>query len=206
MSGKILIVEDDKILADSLKDFLETYGFGVDIAYSYEEAIEKLEKPNYDAYIIDVNLGDGNGIKIIEYLKSMEDDTPCLIISALTDTATIAEGFGAGAEDYIKKPFDPEELLIRLRARLKTEKLTYGKLKYENGRFFINGKELDLGEVERCILLKLLRNKGKIVSKENLYNCMKNPSPVGLRVLINTLKKKTGIEIRAVKGMGYVID
>lgn len=206
MGDRVLIVEDDKILADSLKEFLRGYGYEVDVAYGYEEALERIESRNYNAYIIDVNLGDGNGIRIIEYLKTNEDDTPTLIISALTDVRTIAEGFEAGAEDYIKKPFEPEELLIRLRARLKNDKIHYGKLKYENGRFFVEGREIELGEVERCILLKLLRNRGKLVSKDNLYNCMKNPSPTGLRVLINTIKKKTGLNIRAIKGLGYVLS
>ncbi|WP_461829371.1 response regulator transcription factor [Aquifex sp.] len=206
MGEKILLVEDDRILADSLKDYLEEAGFSVEVAYGYEEALEKLDKGIYDAYIIDVNLGDGNGIRIIEYLKLNQDDTPALIISALTDVETIAEGFSAGAEDYIKKPFDPEELLVRLRARLRTENLSYGNLHYKEGRFFLGDKALELGEVERCVLLKLLKNKGKPVSKETLYNCMKNPSPVGLRVIINTLRKKTGLNIKAVKGIGYALD
>ncbi len=206
MGERILLIEDDRILADSLKDFLEQAGYSVELAYGYEEALDKLENGNYDAYIIDVNLGDGNGIRIIEYLKLNGDDTPALIISALTDVETVAEGFSAGAEDYIKKPFEPEELLIRLKARLKTENLCYGKLRYERGRFFLDGKELELGEVERCVLLKLLRNTGKLVSKETLFNCMKNPSPVGLRVIINSLRKKTGLNIRAIKGIGYVLD
>ena len=206
MGEKILLVEDDKILAISLKDYLEAHGYNVDTALSYEEALEKLENGFYTAYIIDVNLGDGNGIKLIEYLKLIKDDTPALIISALTDTSTIAEGFEAGAEDYIKKPFDPEELLIRLKARLKSDKLQYGELIYKDGRFFLGEEELELGEVERCILLKLLKNRGKVVSKETLYNCMRNPSPTGLRVIINTLKKKTKLNIHAIKGFGYVLD
>ncbi|RUM30362.1 MAG: DNA-binding response regulator [Aquifex sp.] len=206
MGEKILLVEDDKILAISLKDYLEAHGYNVDTAFSYEEALEKLENGFYTAYIIDVNLGDGNGIKLIEYLKLIKDDTPALIISALTDTSTIAEGFEAGAEDYIKKPFDPEELLIRLKARLKSDKLQYGELIYKDGRFFLGEEELELGEVERCILLKLLKNRGKVVSKETLYNCMRNPSPTGLRVIINTLKKKTKLNIHAIKGFGYVLD
>lgn len=206
MSTKILLIEDDRILAESLKDFLNQAGYSVDVAYGFDDGLEKLERKKYDAYIIDVNLGDGNGIRIIEYLKLNGDDTPVLIISALTDIETIAEGFSAGAEDYIKKPFDPEELLVRLRARLKTEYLSYGELQYREGRFFLRNKELELGEVERCILLKLIKNPGKIIPKETLYNCMKNPSPGGLRVVINSLRKKTGLNIRAIKGFGYVLD
>ena len=206
MGEKILLIEDDRILSESLKDFLEEYGYRVDVAYRFEEAIEKIDKYNYDVYIIDVNLEDGNGIEIIKYLRLNQDDTPALIISAITDIETIAEGFGAGAEDYIKKPFDPKELLVRLKARLKMDRITYQNVRYEEGRFFVGNEEIELGEVERCILLKFLRNPRKIISKETLFNCMKNPSSVGLRVVINSLRKKTGLNIKAVKGVGYVLD
>ncbi|NPB07788.1 MAG: response regulator transcription factor [Aquificae bacterium] len=207
MGKRILLVEDDLPLAESLKSFLENRGFSVDLAGSYEEALGLLEENRYDLYLIDVNLGDGDGIELLEDLRRFKDDTPTLIISAMTDVSTIARGFNAGAEDYVKKPFDPEELLVRIKARLKEEEeLTYGNITYRGGRFFVGEREVELGEVERCVLLKLLRNRGKVVSKESLYNCMKNPSPLALRVLISKLKKKTGLEIKAVKGVGYALD
>jgi len=207
MGKRILLVEDDLPLAESLKSFLESRDFSVDLAGSYEEALELLEENRYDLYLIDVNLGDGDGIELLEDLRRFKDDTPTLIISAMTDVGTIARGFDAGAEDYIKKPFDPEELLVRIKARLKEEEeLTYGSFRYKGGRFFVGDEEIELGEVERCVLLKLIRNRGKVVSKESLYNCMKSPSPLALRVLISKLKKKTGLDIKAVKGVGYTLD
>ncbi|WP_459775391.1 response regulator transcription factor [Aquifex pyrophilus] len=206
MSGKILLVEDDRLLALSLKEFLEENGYGVDLAFSYEEAINRMEENNYTAYIIDVNLGNGDGIELIKFLRDIRNTTPALIISAMTDIPTIARGFESGADDYIKKPFDPEELLVRLRARIKEDNLCYGELIYKNGRFFLRDEEIELGEVERCILLKLLRNTGRAVHRDALLDCMKNPSPTGLRVIINTLRKKTGLNIRSVKGLGYVLE
>jgi len=127
-----------------------------------------------------VNLGDGDGIELLEDLRAFRDDTPTIFISALTDIGTITRGFNAGAEDYIKKPFDPEELIVRIKARLR--------------------------EVQRNILLKLLRNRGRVVTKEELYDYMVNPSPLALRVMISKLKKKTGIDIKSVRGMGYTVD
>ncbi len=208
MGAKILLVEDDRLLADSLKRYLESEGFEVDVAYSFNEAVDMLDRKKYDMYVLDVNLGDGDGIELLEDLRRFADDTPTIFISALTDIKTITRGFNAGAEDYIKKPFDPEELVVRIKARLKKqeEEIRYKDIVYRNGRFFKGDKELDLGEVQRNILLKLLRNRGKVVTKEELYDYMLNPSPLALRVMINKIKKKTGIDIKSVRGIGYTID
>ncbi len=208
MRSRILLVEDDKLLAQSLKKFLELNGLSVDVAYSFEEAIDKLDEGKYDVYVLDVNLGDGDGIELLEDLRRFKDDTPTIFISALTDIHTIARGFNAGAEDYLKKPFDPEELVVRIKARLKKqeEELRYGDIVYREGRFFKGEQEIELGEVQRNILHKLLRNRGRVVTKEELYDYMLNPSPLALRVTINKLKKKTGIDIKSVRGLGYTID
>ena len=208
MGVRILLVEDDRVLAQSLKRYLESNGFDVIVATSYSEAIDHIEEKGFDMYIIDVNLGDGDGIELVRDLRDLRDETPVLFISAITDVGTVARGFSAGAEDYIKKPFDPEELLVRIRARLKKreEEISYGDITYRDGRFFKGNEELDLGEVQRRILLKLLRNRGRLVTKEELYDLMVNPSPLALRVAISKLKRKTGLEIRSVRGVGYVLD
>ncbi len=191
MGVKVLLVEDDRLLAQSLKSYLEAEGFEVTPAYSFSQAVDKLER-RFDVYVLDVNLGDG--IELLEYLRSFKDDTPTLIISALTDVPTITRGFEAGVEDYIKKPFDPEELVVRIRARFRRqeEEIRYGDILFKNGRFFKGGKEIELGEVQRNILVKLLRNRGRVVTKEELYDYMLNPSLLALRVTINKLRKKTG--------------
>ncbi len=208
MGARILLVEDDRVLAQSLKSYLESEGFTVTVATSYSEAVDHLERKGYDMYILDVNLGDGDGIELVKDLREMKDDTPTIFISALTDIGNIARGFSAGAEDYIKKPFDPEELVVRIRARLKKkeEEIRCGDITYRDGRFFRGGEELDLGEVQRSILLKLIRNRGRVVTKEELYDLMVNPSPLALRVAINKLRKKTGLSIRSVRGVGYILD
>ncbi len=206
--AKVLLVEDDRLLARSLKKYLEMNGIEVTLAHSFEEAVDLLERRGYDLYILDVNLGDGDGIDLLEDLRHFRDDTPTIFISALTDIETITRGFNAGAEDYLKKPFDPEELLVRIRARLRRqeEAIQFGNLKYKDGRFFRGDEEIELGEVQRNILLKLLRNRGKVVTKEELYDYMNNPSPIALRVMITKLKKKTGLNIKSVRGLGYTVD
>jgi len=207
--ARILLIEDDKILADSLAKFLQMHGYQVDIAGSYDEGAELTLDNRYDLYLVDVNLGDGDGIDLIKALRLSEDQTPTIFISALKDISTIARGFDVGAEDYIKKPFDPEELLIRIESRLKKKEdreIKYKDLEFKGGRFFKKGKEIQLGEVQRDILLTLLENKGKVVPKDRLYQLMINPSPLALRVALNKIKKKTGVDIKAVRGIGYVVD
>ncbi len=208
MKAKILLVEDDRLLAQSLAKYLKMHDFDVVVAHSFSSAVDELEQKRFDLYVLDVNLGDGDGIELLEDLRAFKDDTPTIFISALTDIKTVTRGFNAGAEDYLKKPFDPEELLVRIKARLKKQEETikYRDIEYREGRFFKGEEEIDLGEVQRNILLKLLRNKGRVVTKEELYDYMVNPSPLALRVMISKLKKKTGIEIKSVRGLGYTID
>ena len=205
---QVLLVEDDRVLAQSLKKYLEMNDFEVTLAYSFSEAVDLLERKKYDVYVFDVNLGDGDGIELLDDLRHFRDDTPTIFISALTDIETITRGFNTGADDYLKKPFDPEELVVRIRSRIrkKEEEMVCGDIRYVNGRVYKGDEELDLGEVQRNVLAKLLRNRGRVVTKEELYDYMVNPSPLALRVMITKLKKKTGLNIKSVRGLGYTID
>ncbi len=205
---QVLLVEDDRVLAQSLKKYLEMNDFEVTLAYSFSEAVDLLERKKYDVYVFDVNLGDGDGIELLDDLRHFRDDTPTIFISALTDIETITRGFNTGADDYLKKPFDPEELVVRIRSRIrrKEEEMVCGDIRFVNGRVYKGDEELDLGEVQRNVLAKLLRNRGRVVTKEELYDYMVNPSPLALRVMITKLKKKTGLNIKSVRGLGYTID
>ncbi len=209
---KILLVEDDKILAESLAKFLKLNDMEVDIAKSYSEAAEKTLNNKYDFYVIDINLGDGDGIDLLKDLRFIDDNTPAIFISAIRNTSTVVKGFNVGAEDYIKKPFDPEELLIRIKARLNSsraiseEEIKYKNIKIKGERVFKNGEEIELGEVQRNILKAFLQNPERVLSKEYLYQFMQNPSPLALRVAISKLKKKTGLNIKSVRGLGYVLE
>ncbi len=211
---RILLVEDDSILAESLAKFLKINNIEVDIAKSYSEAADKTLNNKYDFYVLDINLGDGDGIDLLKDLRFIDDNTPAIFISAIRNTSTVVKGFNVGAEDYIKKPFDPEELLVRIKARLHTKKInsfndeeiTYKDIKIKDNRVFKNGREIDLGEVQRNILKAFIENQGRVLSKDYLYQFMQNPSPLALRVAISKLKKKTGVNIKSVRGLGYVLE
>lgn len=215
MKPKILFVEDDVVLAKSLAKFLSLHGYYVDIAKSYYEAGDKTYENKYDLYIFDINLKDGSGIQLLEDLRFANDNTPTIFISALRDIQTVVKGFNAGAEDYIKKPFEPEELLVRMKVRLnskslntykKEEEVFYKDIKINGSTVYKNGKVLELGEVQLNMLKILLKNKGKIVPKDQLLDLMRNPSSLALRVNISKLKKKTGINIKSIRGIGYLIE
>ncbi len=215
MSKKILLVEDDYNLALSLAKFLKLNNYEVDIAKSYFEAADKIYENKYDLYIFDINLKDGDGIKLLEDLRFAEDTTPTIFISALRDTSTVVKGFNAGAEDYIKKPFDPEELLVRVRTRLNSknqkdflnkEYIKFKDIVIDGKNVFKNNKNLELGEVQLNLLKTLIKNAGKIVPKEQLLEYLNTPSSLSLRVNIAKLKKKTNLNIRSVRGIGYILE
>ncbi|WP_457635091.1 response regulator transcription factor [Persephonella sp.] len=209
---RILLVEDDTVLANSLARYLKMHGYEVDIAKSYFEAGDKTFENMYDLYIFDINLKDGNGIHLLEDLRFADDKTPTIFISALRDSKTVVKGFNAGAEDYIKKPFDPDELLVRIKVRLESkreteeEKLSYKDIVVKENTAYKNGKPVDLTPLQLNFLKKLIKNQGRVVPKERFFELMEHPSDLGLRVTMSKIKKKTGLEIKAVRGLGYILQ
>jgi len=206
---KILLLEDDYNLAESIKEILEIENYKVDIANTAEEAYELSYENKYDLYIFDINIPDENGIEVLKKLRFADDNTPTIYISALVDINTIAKAFEAGAEDYIKKPFEPEELLIRINAKLKNKKIIKIKdIEYDpiNKEIKKRGKIMSLGYVLKDIFHELITNTNKIVPKEKLLNLTNSQSDVTLRVNIAKLKNKLGIDIKNIRGEGYTIE
>jgi len=118
---KILLLEDDKILCASLQEFLELEGYSVDVAHRGSEVFDLTFKEIYDLYILDINVPDVDGFDVLSSLKQAGDTTPAIYITALTDIHSISKGFEIGVDDYIKKPFDPEELVIRIKSKYQQE-------------------------------------------------------------------------------------
>ncbi len=117
MNNRILLLEDDPNLSKSLIKYLNINSFYVDWAKNGEEAIDLTYKNSYDLYLFDINVPLISGIDLLKELRDAEDFTPTIIVSALVDIDSITDGFIAGADDYVKKPFDPEELLVRIKAK-----------------------------------------------------------------------------------------
>ncbi len=209
---EILLIEDDELLAQSLKDFLESEGFKVDVGYDAEEALNLTFDNRYDLYLFDINLGGESGLQIAKELKEADDKTPVIFITALTDLESISQAFNLGAVDYIKKPFHPQELILRIHSKFgKPEDqntLKYGVIELDlpNRLIKVRGEPQTIGEIQFKILQKLLENKNSIVTKEELLSIMRNPSDVALRVTINKLKNRFELPIKNIRSRGYILE
>ncbi len=207
MHERILLMEDDPTLAETLVDLLESEGYAVTLTGDGEAAADAAYDGGFDLYLFDVNVPRLNGFDLLGALREAEDKTPTIFITALTDTASLSKGFASGAEDYIKKPFDPEELLIRIaaRCRRKSSTLVYGTVTYDpaSRTLYLEGEPVDMGEVPKNLFVLLLEHLGQNVDKSLLYDVMENPSDSALRVHINTVKKRLGVSIDSVRSVGY---
>ena len=136
--------------------------------------------------------------------------TPAIYITALTDINSIAKGFSVGAEDYIKKPFDPEELVLRIKSRFQQREkvIHYGDITYDPADKIIrkNSRTIVLGEVQQNIFHTLIQQQNKVVESYTLMDLLDQPSANALRVNLAKLKNKLGIEIKNIRGQGYMIE
>ncbi len=205
---KILLLEDDHILSETLQHFLSKEGYRVDIALTIEEAETLSFENRYDLYLLDINLPDGNGLELLSSLRFAEDETPVIFLTALTDMNAMAKGFELGAIDYLKKPFDPAELLIRIQAKFRNETLVYKHVKYDpTSRIIrIDDHIVDLANVQINVFEKLIRHCGEVVTKELLYECLEHPSDAALRVALTKIKQKLNIDIKNIRGRGYLLE
>jgi DNA-binding response OmpR family regulator len=177
MQKKILLLEDDYDLAETLEELLEENGYEVSVVHTAQEAIEASYLHRFDLYVFDINLPDMNGLELLRSLREAEDTTPTIFISALIDLNSISEAFGAGAYDYIKKPFFPQELLIRIDAKLKIDNEQY--IEYANTTYNpakkelrVDGKVVSLGEVQECLCDLFLHNINQVLDKTILMDCL----------------------------------
>ncbi|HIQ28610.1 MAG TPA: response regulator transcription factor [Sulfurovum sp.] len=207
---KILLLEDDKILCESLKEFLELEGYTVDVAHRGPEVFDLTFAQSYDLYILDVNVPEIDGFDILAALKDAGDVTPAIYITALTDINSISKGFEIGADDYIKKPFDPEELVIRIKRKYQKDDVVIHlkDLEYNPSTRVLqkSGQTIGLGEVQQNIFHTLIMEQNKIVDSFILMEFLEHPSANALRVNLAKLKNKLGIEIKNIRAQGYMIE
>ena len=208
---KILLLEDDIDLSEIISEFIEEEGYEVTVVNSGYDAADETFNKGYDLYIFDINVPDMNGLELLESLRNVSDKTPTIIISALVDFKTIQKAFDVGADNYIKKPFFPEELLIYINLKLKDNKrntLVYNDLVYDTRTKLLrkNGEIVHLGKVQLNIFDLLISNIGILIEKDELLNCLDKYSEFALRTAINKLKNNTGLDIKNVRGLGYIVD
>ena len=206
---KILLLEDDPLLGESIEEILEESGYYVTWVRYGNDVIDLTFNNRYNLYLFDINVPDWNGLDLTKQLRFANDTTPTIFISVQADIASISKGFAIGAQDYIKKPFHPEELLIRINAKFSpTYPYSFEKINYDpNTKEIYNDQLLlQLGDVQQALLICFISNVGRTLDKETLYECMEHPSENSLRVAINKLKHITGWNIQSVRGIGYRLD
>jgi two-component system OmpR family response regulator len=207
---KILLLEDDEILSQSIQFLLQSQGYDITIAKNGEDAVDITFDNKFDLYLLDVNVPLINGFDFLKQLRDSGDMTLAFFITALVDIDSISQGFDVGADDYIKKPFEVDELLIRIKALLKKKNsnIKYANLEYDFEKSILkkDNKILPLAFVEKEIFELLLKNIDKTVTKEEFFEVMEKPTDTALRVHINRLKKLLSLNIVNIRGTGYILE
>ena len=216
---KILVLEDDKLFASTLEDFLNEEGFAVDLAFNGEQCLDLNYENKYDLYIFDINVPKISGLELLKQLKNAGDETPAIFLTSYKDKDTLQQAFLNGCDDYLKKPIDLDELILRIKALLKRNKKQFeivninSTLSFnpETKRVYENGIDLNLSTKVSELLELFIENRGLIVTKEmiisKLWSVDEDYSEGSIRVYINHIKKILGKEsILNIKGIGYKIE
>lgn len=217
--NKILIVEDDVSIREGIKDFLQSEGFLVDSSEDGAQALEFVKKHTPDLVVLDLSLPILTGESVCKTIKKEYPSIPVIILTAKNQSDDVIKGFKLGADDYISKPFELDELLARIKVRLKTDNVKVLQvddliLNAEKVTVVRRGKEITLSPHEFKLLEYLMANKGKVLSREMILNRVWQYSyDVDSRVVdvyVGYLRKKIdgGNErklITSIRGFGYTI-
>lgn len=215
---KILLLEDDVALSDVIYEYLDDNDFEVDLVFDGEEALSSAYEFQYDLYIFDVNVPAIKGFDLLNMLRENGDTTPAIFITSLNDIEDVSKGFESGADDYLKKPFELAELLLRIK-NIQKRSFTQQRssvIKIDKNITFdidtelLNTKEgsISLPQKELKLLKYFLQHPNEVLTFENLYKIMwdydENISPESLRAHMKNLRKHlTQDMIQNVRGIGY---
>ena len=220
---KILIVEDEKMLAEILSDTLSDRNFEVHLAYDGIQALESIKKETFDVIVSDIMMPNLDGYTLAKRLRNNGCKTPILFLTALSTTEDVVKGFEMGGNDFLKKPFAIDELIVRVKALAgRAEANEELEISYIIGQYefrpstkvlSICGKETVLAAREAAVLVRLCRNRGKVVeASELLKELWGDDNYFNLRSLNvyitrlrNHLKVDPTIEIESVRGVGYLL-
>jgi two-component system, OmpR family, response regulator MprA len=220
---KILVVDDEPAVRDSLRRALELEGYEVDLASDGEEALGRLELPAHpDALILDILMPGMDGLEVCRRLRERGDHVPVLMLTARAEVDSRVAGLDAGADDYLPKPFALAELLARVRALLRRAApesdgvLRFADLELEPGTREVrrNGTSIELTRTEFSLLELFLRNPRQVLTRsiifERVWGYDFGPTSNSLDVYIGYLRRKTEIDgkprlIHTVRGIGYAL-
>ena len=214
MAERILLLEDDRLFNETLCDFLEEEGYETRGVMDPRSALELSYSESFDLYLFDINLPFEDGISLLSSLRDGDDRTPAILITSREDKKSLLEGFEAGCDDYLRKPVDLDELLLRIKARLGTREresiIEVGEYSIDISRRKVSkaGEEIELGRKIFDLLTLLAKSEGRVVTIEEivrkLWSDNDEPSYGAIRVYITRLKKLFGDRIENVRGVGYI--
>ena len=215
----ILVVDDDDGIRDLVKKFLNEKSFLVNTANSAEEAQKKIAIIKFDLIILDIMMPGKSGLEFLNENKSFID-TPVILLTAKGEPKERVEGLESGADDYLPKPFEPQELLLRIRNILsKTQKknliraINFGNIKIDLTKLLIvkEKKELKINTTEKKILDKMINQPGKVFSRLEIGKLINLEKERSIDVIITRLRKKIEINpnnpkyLQTIRGTGYVL-
>ncbi len=213
MSAKILLLEDDKLFNETLQDFLEEEGYKLQYALDPYTALDLTYGQNFDLYLFDVNLPYENGFELLTKLRQGGDDTPVIFITSRNDKESMMEGFAAGGDDYLNKPVDLDELLMRIKAilrrQMRSDRLKIGDYMLDclQKKLYRDDIEIEITKKVIDLLMLLVSVHGAVVSieeiKNRLWAASEEASDGSIRVYITQLKKLFPQSIQNVRGIGY---
>ena len=220
---RVLIVEDERRLAQTLADLMEAHNYGADIAYDGEEGLDNALSGIYDVILLDVMLPKRSGYEIVHALRKEGDKTPVLMLTARTEVEDRINGLDSGADYYLTKPFDSNELLACIRAitRRNTDAvdnaLAFGDLRLELDTCQLSRGErsVRLSKKEFAMMEKLMANSGKVVTKEQLllsvWGYESDAEDNNVEVYISFLRKKlkylkSFVSIKTLRMVGYTLQ
>ena len=215
----ILVVDDDEGIRSLVKKYLNENNYLVNTAISAEDASKKIDIIKYDLIILDIMMPGKSGLEFIQENKK-KLDTPIILLTAKGEANERVEGLQIGADDYLPKPFEPKELILRMKNILsKTSKISQKKIiEFENVKIdlkkliiFKDSLEFKINNTEKIILEQMINNPGKIFSREDIGNLIDLDKERSIDVIITRLRKKIEINpknpkfLQTVRGTGYVL-
>ena len=219
---KVLLVDDERQLVDALKAILKKNNFSVDCAFNGEDGLDLALTGIYDVIVLDIMMPKIDGLTVLKNLRENKINTPILMLSAKSEISDKVIGLNMGADDYIAKPFDTQELLARIRALLRRKAtftgdlLSYNDISLDRDSFkLIKGeKSIALGKKEFQILEMLILNEGKSIDKEKfiekIWGYDTDAEYNTIEVYVSFLRKKllavdSKTEIKSLRGIGYTL-
>ena len=215
----ILVVDDDDGIRSLVKKFLNENNYLVTTADSAEMASDKIKIIKFDLIVLDIMMPGKNGLEFIEENKK-NLDTPFILLTAKGEAKERIEGLEVGADDYLPKPFEPKELILRIKNILNKTKKTEQKriIEFENVKINLNKlliirdqKEFKINNTEKTILEKMINSPGKIFSREDIGKLINLDKERSIDVIITRLRKKIEIDqkspkfLQTIRGAGYVL-